>query len=88
MNNKYIDPVSGKIVPPKNSIDAANRDDATMWLRAYNIEKNGLDTLGCFQYGLSLDDLRKMGYTHKPVPQLVLYEAKYDPEGNFTKGKM
>jgi hypothetical protein len=87
VNNKYIDPVSGKIVPPKNSIDAANRDDATMWLRAYNIEKNGLDTLGCFQYGLSLDDLRKMGYTHKPVPQLVLYEAKYDPEGNFTKAK-
>ena len=34
-----------------------------------------------------LDDLRKMGYTHKPVPQLVLYEAKYDPEGNFTKAK-
>jgi hypothetical protein len=58
-----------------------------MWLRAYEIEKNGLDKLGCFQYGLSLNDLRKMGYTHKPVPQLVLYEAKYDPEGNFTKAK-
>jgi hypothetical protein len=76
VNNKYIDPVSGKIIPPKSSVDAANREDASMWLRAYEIENNGLDKLGCFQYGPSLDDLRKMGYTHKPVPQLVLYEAK------------
>jgi hypothetical protein len=50
-------------------------------------QKNGLDKLGYFQYGLSLDELRKMGYTHKPVTQLVMYEAEYDPEGNFTKAK-
>ena len=71
----------------KNSMDAANHEDAAMWKRAYETEKNGLDKLGCFKYGLSLDDLRKMGYTRKTVLQLILYEAKYDPEGNFTKAK-
>ena len=86
-NSKYIDPVTKKIIAPKSSVDAASREDAAMWKRAYDIEKNGLDQLNCFKYGLSLNDLRKMGYNHRPVPQLILYEAKYDPEGNFTKAK-
>ena len=56
-DNKYIDHVSKKITPPKNSVDAANHKDAPMWKRADEIEKNDLAKLGCFQNGLSLDEL-------------------------------
>jgi hypothetical protein len=39
INSNYLDPVSMKIVPPKNSIEAANRADAPMWERAYERKK-------------------------------------------------
>jgi hypothetical protein len=54
INSNYLDPVSKKIVPPKNSIEAANRADAPMWKRAYEIERDILIKMGCFQYGFTL----------------------------------
>ena len=54
INSNYLDHVSKKIVPPKNSIEAANRADAPMWKRAYKIERDILIKMGCFQYGFTL----------------------------------
>ena len=58
-----------------------------MWERAFKKEQDGLDKLGVYQHNLSLNDLRAMGYTHKPVTQLVLFMAKHSPTGIFEKAK-
>jgi hypothetical protein len=34
-----------------------------------------------------LAELRKMGHTHKPLQQKVMYDAKYDPAGNFMEAR-
>ena len=87
INSNYLDPVSKKIVPPKNSIEAANRADAPMWKRAYEIERDILIKMGCFQCGFTLAELRKMGHTQKPLQQEIMYEAKYDPTGTFMEAR-
>ena len=87
IDNAYVDKVTGKIVAPKNMIEAQQRSDWSMWERAFKKEQDGLDKLGVYQHNLSLNDLRAMGYTHKPVTQLVLFMAKYSPTGIFEKAK-
>ena len=40
-----------------------------------------------FSHDHTLADLRKQGVNQSPVPQKVIFVAKYDPEGNFIKPK-
>ena len=86
-NNKYIDKVTGKIKAPTSVQDAKRRDDWLLWKWALDQEYKALDELGVFSHGHTLSELRKKGINQSPVPQKVIFVAKYDPEGNFVKPK-
>ena len=71
INNNYLDHVLKKIIPPKNSTEAANRADAPMWKRAYEIERDALIKLGCIRYEFTLAELRKMGHFLIALRELI-----------------
>ena len=86
-HNDYIDNVTGKIIPPKTVNDAKRRTDWPLWKHAIDVELGSLEKLGVFSHDYTLADLRKKGVHQTPVPQKMVFDAKYDPEGRFVKPK-
>jgi hypothetical protein len=83
IDNRYVDPISGKIEIPRSSMDASKRRDAAMRMRAFENETKKLNETGYFQNKLSMDEYRSMEYTQVSIPQMVFYEANYDSEEKF-----
>ena len=85
--NEYKDPTTGRIIPPSSVNDAKRRSDWPLWKHAIDVELGSLDKLGVFSHDHTLKELRDSGVYQSPVPQKMIFDAKYDPEGNFVKPK-
>eukprot|EP01052_Picozoa_sp_SAG31_P028080 SAG31_NODE_2679_length_5264_cov_7.002711_1_plen_1137_part_10 len=86
-NNEYKDSATGRIVPPKTVREAKSRSDWALWEYAIKVEMDALNKLGVFSHDHTLQSLREGGIHQSPVPQKIVFDAKYDPEGNFVKPK-
>ena len=90
MNNEesgIVDPRTGKLIPPKSFKTMLSRADRAEWAKATLRELDSLDSLGVLDHDHTLADIRKRGIKHSPVPMMLIYDAKYKPDGSFDKFK-
>ena len=82
-----INPLTGRIRPPKSYSAIQGRPDAEMWLKAVETEMASLESFGVFHHNLTLDQCRKMGVLTSPVPLMITFDAKHTPLGTFDRAK-
>ena len=82
-----INPLTGRIRPPKSIKDIAGRPDEALWRAAIKEEVASLESMGVFHNDLTLDQCRKMGVTTSPVPLMITFDAKHTPLGTFDRAK-
>ena len=73
------------IVPPKNFDEAMSRQNWDDWLHVTLIEIQGMERMGVFSpETYTLNELRRMGIKHAPMPLGLIYDIKQRPE---TRGR-
>lgn len=73
---------------PKNLKEAMQRDNWDDWYHAMLIELKGLEALGVFsEEAYTLEELRRMGITAKPMLASLIFEAKQHASGAWDKDK-
>ena len=82
-----VDPRTGKLIPPKSFKTMLTRADREEWAKATLKELDSLDSLGVLDHDHTLEEIRKQGIKHSPVPMMLIYDAKYKPDGTFDKFK-
>ena len=82
-----INPLTGRIRPPKSIKDIAGRPDEAIWLAAIKEEVASLESMGVFHNDLTIEQCREMGVTTSPVPLMITFDAKHTPLGTFDRAK-
>ena len=87
-DQSLLDKQTGRLLPPKSITEARGRSDWIAWETALKSELKSFDDLGVIAHGLTLKELRAMGYDQTPVPLIVVADAKYDASGGWQKRKI
>ena len=87
-DQSLLDKQTGRLLPPKSIAEARGRSDWIAWETALKSELKSFDDLGVIAHGLTLKELRAMGYDQTPVPLIVVTDAKYDASGGWQKRKI
>ena len=62
MVSSLLDKQTGRLLPPKSIAEARGRSDWIAWETALKSELKSFDDLGVIAHGLTLKELRAMGY--------------------------
>ena len=82
-----INPLTGRVRPPKSIKDIEGRPDEAQWRAAVQEEMASLESMGVFHHDLTIDQCREMGVTTSPVPLMITFDAKHTPLGTFDRAK-
>ena len=76
------------IVPPKNFDEAMTRENWDDWLHVTILEIKGMERMGVFsQEAYTIEELRRMGIKHAPMPLGLIYDVKQHPDNSWDKDK-
>ena len=78
---------TGKEVAPTTTLEALHGEHSEEWVKALGNEFYGLCEMGVFDLGYTMQQLRDIGITSKPVPLGEYYECKFGEDGELSKRK-
>jgi hypothetical protein len=78
---------TGKEVAPTTTLEALHGNHSEEWVKALGNEFYGLCDMGVFDLGYTMQQLRDIGITSKPVPLGEYYECKFGEDGELSKRK-
>ena len=78
---------TGKEVAPTTTLEALHGEHSEEWVKALGNEFYGLCDMGAFDLGYTMQQLRDIGITSKPVPLGEYYECKFGEDGELSKRK-
>ena len=73
--------------PPKNTAEALARDDAVEWVKAMDLEIDGLTEMGVITHDHTLAHCRSEGILSTPVPLGLYYDEKLGQFGELLRRK-
>jgi site-specific DNA-cytosine methylase len=77
----------GSTGEPANTRDALERDNALEWIESMDEEMDGLTRMGVLDHGYTLQEIRDLGITAKPVPLGLYHTHKTGQDGSITRLK-
>jgi hypothetical protein len=76
------------VIPPKNFEEAMSRENWDDWMYVTSKEMDGLEEMNVFSIEeYTINELRRMGIKHAPMPLGLIYDVKQTPAGDWDKDK-
>ena len=72
-----VSKTTGKVVAPKNVMEAYDRDDLELWIACWDEEMQKLSKLEHISHGHTKEDLLREGITAPPISTRMISDAKY-----------